>query len=81
MSGLVHFPREQNLLSKLASSGKRGRQRSVIQETLKSPRTAAKGLSEVDHMEVLKISLDKGRKHRSMIQETMKVPSITIHQV
>ncbi|XP_068486986.1 uncharacterized protein [Phaseolus vulgaris] len=36
---LVHVPREQNarayLLAKLASSGKEGRQRSVIQETLK----------------------------------------------
>ena len=40
---LVHVPREQNaradLLAKLASSGKRGRQRTVIQETLKTPRT------------------------------------------
>jgi len=36
---LVHVPREQNsranLLAKLASSGKRNRQRSVIQETQK----------------------------------------------
>ena len=40
---LVHVPREQNaradLLAKLASSGKGGRQRTVIQETLKMPRT------------------------------------------
>ncbi|XP_068475044.1 uncharacterized protein [Phaseolus vulgaris] len=39
---LVHVPREQNaradLLAKLASSGKGGRQRTVIQETLKTPR-------------------------------------------
>jgi len=39
---LVHVPREQNaradLLAKLASSGKGGRQRTVIQETLKMPR-------------------------------------------
>jgi len=38
---LVHFPREQNarvdLLAKLASSGKGGKQRTVIQETLKTP--------------------------------------------
>jgi len=38
---LVHVPREQNaradLLVKLASSGKGGRQRTVIQETLKAP--------------------------------------------
>jgi len=40
---LVHVPREQNarvdLLVKLGSSGKGGRQRIVIQETLKTPRT------------------------------------------
>jgi len=37
----VHVPRKQNaradLLAKLASSGKGGRQRTVIQETLKAP--------------------------------------------
>ena len=42
MFELVHVPREQNaradLLAKLASSGKGGRQRIVIQETLKTPR-------------------------------------------
>ncbi|XP_068503767.1 uncharacterized protein [Phaseolus vulgaris] len=46
---LVHVRREQNsqadLLSKLASSGKGGRQMSVIQETLKSPRTTVEGYS------------------------------------
>jgi len=40
---LVHVPREQNaradLLAKLTSSGKEGRQRTVIQETLRTPRT------------------------------------------
>jgi len=40
---LVHVLREHNarvdLLAKLASSGKEGRQRTVIQETLKTPRT------------------------------------------
>ena len=39
---LIHVPREQNaradLLAKLASSGKGGKQRTVIQETLKVPR-------------------------------------------
>ena len=43
MFELVHVPREQNaradLLAKLASSGKGGRQRTVTQETLKAPRT------------------------------------------
>ena len=41
---LVQVPREQNaradLLAKLTSSGKGGRQRTVIQETLKTPRTS-----------------------------------------
>jgi len=40
---LVHVPRELNaradLLAKLSSLGKGGRQRTVIQETLKTPRT------------------------------------------
>lgn len=57
---LVHVPRKQNsradLFSNLASSGKGCRQRSMIQETLKSPRTVIKGLSKVDHLEVLGIS-------------------------
>jgi len=39
---VVHVPRKQNaradLLAKLASSGKGGRQSTVIQETLKAPR-------------------------------------------
>jgi len=46
---VVHVPREQNaradLLAKLASSGKGGRQRTVIQETLKTPRAFV-----VDHL-------------------------------
>jgi len=48
---LVHVPREQNaradLLAKLASSGKGGRQRRVIQETLKTPRNTANNMAEV----------------------------------
>jgi len=82
---LVHVPEEQNsrtyLLSKLASSGKGGRKRLIIQETLNSPTKTAKGLSEVDHLEVLHISPEEGRKHRFMIQETLKVPRITIHEM
>jgi len=43
MFELVHVSREQNaradLLAKLASSGKGGKQRTVIQETLRTPRT------------------------------------------
>jgi len=47
---LIQVPREQNshanLLSKLASSGKGGWQRSVIQETLKAPHTVGEGSEE-----------------------------------
>jgi len=51
---LVHVPKEQNaqadLLAKLTSSGKGGRQRTVIQETLKTPRTTKgkNGRSPID---------------------------------
>jgi len=48
---LVHVPREQNvrvdLLAKLVSSGKGGRQRTVIQETLRTPLTATNNATEV----------------------------------
>ena len=54
---LVHVPREQNarvdLLAKLASSGKGGRQRTVIQETLKMPRTTTGCTEEVQQVSVL----------------------------
>ena len=65
---LVHIPREQNaradLLAKLASSGKGGRQRTVIQETLKTPRTFVAG----NRVDVLQISPFKGRRrsHQSL---------------
>ena len=79
----VHIPRKQKsrayLLSKLASSGKGGQLRLVIQETLRSPTTAEGGLSEVSHVEVLGVNSKKGRRHRSMIQETLKVPRITTY--
>jgi len=48
---LVHVPWEQNaradLLAKLASLGKGGRQRTVIQETLKTPRTITDKMAEI----------------------------------
>ncbi|XP_068504620.1 uncharacterized protein [Phaseolus vulgaris] len=54
---LALYLREQNsgvdLLSKLASSRKGGRQRSVIQETLKLPRTAEEEPAEVSPVEIL----------------------------
>jgi len=83
MFELVHVPREQNyranLLSKLASSRKEGRQRSVIQETLKSPRTAEGGPAQVSHVEILGVSPRKERRHWSLTQETLKVPRVTTY--
>ena len=50
---LVHVPMEQNaradLLAKLASSGKGGKQRTVIQETLKTPRTMWQKFNRLAH--------------------------------
>jgi len=75
---LVHVPREQNarvdLLAKLTSSGKGGRQRTIIQETLRTPRT-----STDDTAEVQQISTSEGvkRSHRSLAQETLKTPKIS----
>ena len=70
---VVHVPREQNaradLLAKLARSGKGGRQRTVIQETLKTPRAFV-----ADHL-VLQISKSTekaARSHRSLTQETLR---------
>ena len=69
---LVHVPREQNaradLLAKLASSGKGSRQMTVIQGTLKTPRTfIADNLVGVHQ-----VSTSRGgkRSHRSLSQET-----------
>jgi len=64
----VHVPREQNaradLLAKLARSGKGGRQRTVIQETLKTSQTFVAD----NRVDVLQISAFKGRprSHRSL---------------
>jgi len=85
MFDLVHVPKEQNtradLLSKLASSGKGGRQRSVIQKALKSPRTTEGEPTEVSHVEVLGISSGKEISHRSMTQETLRVLRITTYRL
>lgn len=68
---LVHVLREHNaradLLTKLSSLGNLGRQRTVIQETLKAPRTTT-GCEE----EVQQVSVFDGRRrgHRSLTQET-----------
>ncbi|XP_068486644.1 uncharacterized protein [Phaseolus vulgaris] len=78
---LVHVPGEQNaradLLAKLASSGKGGRQRLVIQETLKTPRAFV-----ADNMVgVLQVgSSRKGvRSHQSLTQETLRAPSVSAY--
>jgi len=78
---LVHVPREQNaradLLAKLASSGKGERQRTVIQETLKTPRTfMADNKVDVPHVST---SRERPRSHRSLIQDTTRVPSISVY--
>jgi len=78
---LVHVPREQNarayLLAKLASSGKGGRQRTVIQETLKTPR---KFVAD-NRVDVLHISTARGkpRSHRSFSQGTGTAPCISTY--
>ena len=81
MFELVHVPREQNaradLLAKLASSGKRGRTRTVIQETFKASR---KYVAD-NRVDVLQVSASKGRpeRHRSLTQETARAPSVSVY--
>ena len=69
---LVHVPREQNaradLLARQASSGKGGKQRTVIQETLKVPRAF------VSDNQVFQVYKSIG--HRSLTQETLKAPRV-----
>jgi len=78
---LVHVPREQNaradLLAKLASSGKGGRQGTIIQETLKTPRMFVAD----NRVDVLHISMTRGkpRIHRSLIQDTARTPRISTY--
>jgi len=79
---LVHVPREQNaradLLTKLVSLGKGGKQRTVIQETLRTPQTTTNNMVEVQQ-----IDTSKGvrRSHRSVTQETLKTPRISVYLV
>ena len=80
---LVHVPREQNaradLLAKLASSGKGGRQRTVIQETLKTPQTFV-----VDNkVGIHQVSTFRGRarSHRSLTQETLRTPNVNTYSI
>jgi len=74
---LVHVPKEHNaranLLEKLANSGKGGRYRTVIQETLKAPRTTTGCAKEVQQVSFF----EGGRRgHRSLTQETLRVPKV-----
>ena len=77
---VVHVPREQNaradLLAKLASSGKGGRQRTIIQETLKTPRAFV-----TDHqvLQVCKSMEGMARGHKSLTQETLRTPRVRAH--
>ena len=77
---VVHVPREQNaradLLAKLASSGKGGRLRTVIQKTLKTPRAF-----DADHqvLYVCKSTERTARGHRSLTQETLRTPRVRAH--
>jgi len=81
MFELVHVPREQNaraeLLAKLASSCKGGKQRTVIQETLKTSRKIVAD----NRVDVLHISTTRGkpRSHRSLIQDTTRTPRISTY--
>ena len=78
---LAHVPREQNacadLLAKLASSSKGGRQRTVIHETLKTPRTFVPD----NKVDILQISMTKGkaRSHRSLTQGMARAPSVSVY--
>jgi len=81
MFELVHVQREQNaqadLLAKLASSGKGGRQRTVIQETLKTPQTFI-----VDNMmgvHQVSTSREVAMSHRSLTQKTLRTPSVNAY--
>ncbi|XP_068492121.1 uncharacterized protein [Phaseolus vulgaris] len=79
---VVHVPREQNaradLLAKLANSGKGGRQRTIIQETSKTPRAFV-----ADHqvLQICKSMEGMARSYRSLTQETLRTPRVRAHPV
>jgi len=64
------------LLAKLASLGKGGRQRAVIQETLRTPRTTTDCTTEVQQVN---ISEGDKKSHRSLTQETLKTHKISVY--
>ena len=79
---LVHVSQEQNtranLLAKFVSSGKEGRQRTIIQETLRKPRTTTDDAAEVQQISTSK---NVKRSHRSLTQETLKTPRISTYML
>jgi len=78
---LVHVPREQNgradLLAKLASSGKGGRPRTVIQETLKTPQT----FTTDNWVHQVNTTRGSARSHWSLTQETLQTPKVSLYLV
>ena len=80
---LLHVPREQNarvdLLAKLASSSKGGRQRTVIQETLKTPQTfVADNMVGVHQISTIR---ERARSHRSLTKKMLRTPSVSAYPV
>jgi len=63
----------------LASSGKGGRQRTFIQETLKTPRTFTTDNSVGVHQ--VRTSGRGKRSHRSLSQDTLRTPRISTYPV
>ncbi|XP_068478292.1 uncharacterized protein [Phaseolus vulgaris] len=82
LDGETQNHEEQNaradLLAKLASSGKGGRQRTVTQETLKTPRAFV-----ADHqvLQVCKSMKGMTRSHKSLTQETLRTSRVRAHPV
>jgi len=67
------------LLAKLVSSSKGGRQRTVIQETLKPPQTfVSDNMVGVDQVSTAR---GRARSHRSLTQETLRTPSVSAYPV
>ena len=67
------------MLAKLASSSKGERQRTVIQETLKAPRTFVAD-NMVDVHQVSTVG-GRARSHRSLTQETLRTPSLSTYPI
>ena len=80
---LVHVPRERNacadLLAKLASSGKGGWQRTIMQETLKTPRTFVADNMVSDHQ--ISTFRERARSHQLLTQETLRTPRVSAYSV